>query len=458
VSERALWSWIPIALLAWGVFAMGAARPWGYLPLLIGIATYGTAALLRPGERPLVSRGLLLSLAMITGTVFLQLVPIPSTVLDLLSPARMSIASVNTSSISVDPPATALGLAFVSALVLFFLGLLRTMAADGARRLAAGSVALGTLVALVGILETSTSWGNLYAAAWMRLPPDSMPHGPFSSRNHYAGWMLMTLALTMGYLCARLDDAGLLGGANRQTPARPRHRIGLGSMLVLQCAAFAMAIALVQTRSRAGVACLGLAVGIFGLLLVRHGTSTRVRLLVTSLLLLLPLTGVAVAGVQPIVDRFAADSWWTAHGRLPIWRQAAAIAADFALTGSGFNTYQRIVQLYPSAQLDEPYEAAHNDYLQLAAEGGLLVGVPALAALAFFSVDTRGRLREKATLDASTRWVRVGAVVGLMLIAVQESVEFSLQIPGNAVLFVVLAAIAAHRSPMSITHPVGRTT
>jgi hypothetical protein len=41
--------------------------------------------------------------------------------------------------------------------------------------------------------------------------------------------------------------------------------------------------------------------------------------------------------------------------------------------------------------------------------------------------------------------VRAGATVGLVAIAVQELVDFSLQIPGNAVLFVVLAAIALHR-------------
>jgi hypothetical protein len=46
-----------------------------------------------------------------------------------------------------------------------------------------------------------------------------------------------------------------------------------------------------------------------------------------------------------------------------------------------------------------------------------------------------------------TRWLRLGAVVGLSLIAVQETVDFSLQIPGNAALFVVLAAIAIHRAP-----------
>jgi hypothetical protein len=38
-------------------------------------------------------------------------------------------------------------------------------------------------------------------------------------------------------------------------------------------------------------------------------------------------------------------------------------------------------------------------------------------------------------------------VVGLVAVALQSLVEFSLQMPGNAVLFTVLAAVALHQSP-----------
>ncbi len=47
--------------------------------------------------------------------------------------------------------------------------------------------------------------------------------------------------------------------------------------------------------------------------------------------------------------------------------------------------------------------------------------------------------------DEVTGWLRIGAVAGLAGIAAQSLVEFSLQMPGNTVLFVVLLAIALHR-------------
>jgi len=206
-----------------------------------------------------------------------------------------------------------------------------------------------------------------------------------------------------------------------------------------------MAIAVVQTGSRAGI--LGLAVAILTMsaLLVRRVAAGRARLLVAGPLIVLLLFGIMGAGVQAVVGRFNVDSWSTAHGRLPIWRQAASIARDFPVTGSGLNTYQRIVRFYPTPDLDEPYEGAHNDFLQLAVEGGLLLGLPFLVTVSFLIRETWRRFRESSD-DSVTRWLRTGAVVGLLLIAAQETVEFSLQIPGNAALFVVLAAIAVHRA------------
>jgi hypothetical protein len=49
--------------------------------------------------------------------------------------------------------------------------------------------------------------------------------------------------------------------------------------------------------------------------------------------------------------------------------------------------------------------------------------------------------------SGSSYWIRLGAVTGLIAIALQSTVEFSLQMPGNAALFAVLCGIALHRDP-----------
>jgi len=434
MRDGKVWMASAIVLLGWGVMALGASRPWGYAPLLAGMGALGAATFLTCPDSGLISRGLCLSLASVCAAIACQLIPLPTNVLSVISPATAPLVGRGAAAahpLSISPDATALGLAFIVALGLFFVGTVRLMGRDGAQRMATGLVWLGTAVALVGIAEASTSWPSIYDAAGLPLPPDSTPYGPFSSKNHYAGWMMMALAVTTGYLCASLEQL--------------RQRWS-GRAVVMLCAATTMAVALAQTRSRAGILGLALTVTMMGGLLMRRGTTLRVGILFALPMGLLLLTGIGAAGVQPIAKRFATNSWANAHGRLPIWRQAAAIARDFPITGAGFNTYQRVVTFYPSADLDEPYEGAHNDFLQLAAEGGLLVGIPVLTTIGFFIWDTRRRFRESWS-DGTTDWLRTGAIVGLGLMALQETVDFSLQVPGNAALFVVLAAIAVHRAP-----------
>ena len=431
-----VWIASAIVLLGWGVAALGASQPWGYVPLLSGMSALGAATFLTCPDAG-IGRGLGVSLIGVCLAVACQLIPMPLDVVSTISPAAAPLVSRGAAEhpLSIGPDLTALGLAFIAALGLFFVGMVRLLSRDGAQRMATGLVWLGAAVALVGIAEASTSGPSLYRAAGLPLPPDSTPYGPFSSKNHYAGWMMMALAVTSGYLCAFLEQS-----TQRWS----------GRAIVMMGAATTMAVALAQTRSRAGILGLALTVAMMGGLLMRRGTSLRLGILLAVPMVLVLLTGIGVAGVQPIVKRFSAPSWSSAHGRLPIWRQAAAIARDFPITGSGFNTYQRVVPFYPSAELDEPYEGAHNDFLQLAAEGGLLVGIPVLTTIGFFIWDTRRRFRESWT-DGTTEWLRTGAIVGLVLIAVQETVDFSLQVPGNAALFVVLAAIAVHRAPRPAT-------
>ena len=87
---------------------------------------------------------------------------------------------------------------------------------------------------------------------------------------------------------------------------------------------------------------------------------------------------------------------------------------------------------------------AHSDYLQLAAEGGALLAGAAALLLVLFANEVRRRFRESAA-GSRDYWIRVGAVTGLVSIGLQEAVEFSLQMPANAALFVVLCAVALHR-------------
>jgi hypothetical protein len=65
--------------------------------------------------------------------------------------------------------------------------------------------------------------------------------------------------------------------------------------------------------------------------------------------------------------------------------------------------------------------------------------------VAIFVRDVTRRMGEQRA--TTSWWLRAGAVASLLAMALQESVDFSLQMPGNAALFAAVCAIALHRPP-----------
>ena len=263
VRVDALWSGAAIALLGWGALALGSVRPWGYWPLLAGMTALGAAGLLlrRGDRRRVVDLGLSVSLLAVAAAVVLQLVPLPTSLLRVVSPESASIveawgmAATPTAAespgnwvlghpVSVDPQATALGLVCLGGLGLFFIGSVRTMTSTGVRRLAVGLMGLGTLIALMGIIQKGISPDAIYGA-WE--PSRGTAYGPFPNKNHFAGWMLMALALTMGYLCAIIERVGQAAALKVDWRGRVLWFASaeLGQLIAVGCAATVMAVALV---------------------------------------------------------------------------------------------------------------------------------------------------------------------------------------------------------------------
>jgi O-antigen ligase len=206
-----------------------------------------------------------------------------------------------------------------------------------------------------------------------------------------------------------------------------------------------MALALVMTMSRSGMA--ALAAGLAASAAVvwrghRRAGQSRVWLLAAVFVLL----AVAWIGVDAIVTRFADTSWAEFNVRRGAWADARDIAARFPLTGTGLNTYGTATLLYQQHDLAQHYAQAHNDYLQLWAEGGLLLVLPAIVLIVAGVRVIRRRFVDDVRYSTAW-WARVGAVTGVVSMALQELVEFSLQMPGNAALFVALCALAMHEPP-----------
>jgi O-antigen ligase len=115
--------------------------------------------------------------------------------------------------------------------------------------------------------------------------------------------------------------------------------------------------------------------------------------------------------------------------------------AQRPILGWGLGTFETIYPQFRSFYTNLLVDKAHNDYLQLVAETGLV----GFAIMIWFLVSTFRRAVPKIRNWPSdvNGAVALAAVIGIAGILVHSLVDFNLEIPANALLFYVLCAVAA---------------
>jgi O-Antigen ligase len=442
-----------IAVVVWGALSFGAVYPWGYWPLAAACAGLGAWAVAHGrGWRKLRSTTLAIGLGAVAVAIGLQLVPLPYAAFARLSPAadrfldRYDLAyqfqKPGWHALSISPADTLTVLALFAALSLLLLGLLEVL---GRLRLAwvvSRLVIFGVAMAVFGVVQHAFDIPNQPRVYGFWKPEyGGGPFGPFINRNHFAGWMIMAVPVGFGYVAALVQASWRAQGSGWKRwllwLARPEaSRVALMGFGVI-----AMATSLVLTQSRSGIVGFMLAIGVLTYFIVRQGSRRLGRVL--TIVAAAGLIGIALgwAGIRTTLGRFSHSSYDVSlSGRVGAWRDTQRIIGDFPVFGTGLGTYGIAMLVYQTGARDQIFIQAHNDYLQLAAEGGLLVALPAVAVITIVAGGIRRRFTQDD--DLLTGWIRAGAVAGLVGIAAQSFVDFSLQMPGNTVLLVVLLGLA----------------
>ena len=386
--------------------------------------------------------------------IALQFVPLPGTIVDVISPsARRIWQSLSLTPVtgplplSVDLSSTAWALGVFAGAMSVFAVSRQVFAYGGVRIVARGIATIGLLLSALCLAQDATAHGLMY---WRWSPPFQVapPFGPFLNRNHFATWVVLAVPASLGYLLAH----AAAHGRHRDAPAHWHrgdvpvnwHRALIETLdarsIWLAAAICLMLVGLVASLSRAGMA------GLIVALVAAAYLGSRNRGVPFSGWALAALGFAALAAVIRInpVDlyhRFGAVGV-AAAGRAAIWRATLLVVRDFWPAGTGAGTFETIMLAYQQTPSLFRINAAHNHYLQVAAEGGLLVGVPVAVALVLF---VRAAVAALARDRSGMYLVRVGAFAGLIGAAVQSIWETGLTTPANAVLAAVLAGIVLHR-------------
>lgn len=397
-------------------------------------------------------------LALVLGLV-IQLIPLPAQAVALLSPnadpvrralrfAALGSAPPAWRPLTLDPEATTYALGTVVLGILSFWIARGVFSAGGGTRNFCRALALFGAAAAVAALVQEVLTPRLVLGLMESDARSASPLGAFLNRNHFAGWLLMVATVACGYLIAhlRIHSAYQQGWRNFL-----RQFLSSGAFPTAVSAAITVGV-LIVTLSRSAVAGLG-AAGIAGWRMGRP----RMHVERSHLPTVLGLAGAVMLVVVLFVD---VDGWATrleqsmtpvvgALGRASIWRETLPIIRDFPWTGTGAGTYADAMTHYQqtrvwvgSMQRWAHFNNAHSHYLQVAAEGGLLLGIPAVSCLAFLVALGRRAVRADR---GEMFWVRVGAASGLVGLAVQSLWEVALVMPANAVLCGVLAGLLLYQ-------------
>ena len=439
-----------VALIGLGALAFGAVYPWGYQPLFAAAALVGVVGLFRHGLlREL--RPVAMALACLFVAVAAQLLPVPLATLATLSPSTADLLSqyspafanglVNSSPLSINPRSTGIAVLALGAFSLYLLGLPALLSSRALRRLPQALAVFAVPFALFGIYSREYSNGLVY---WFWPSIDGGGGdlaGSFINRNHFGGWMLMTVCLLIGSLLGQIERAAPGGGTSpNQRRLAWLSTAQASGLLLTGGAVLVAATSLFWAMSRSAMTGLGVAGAAFlWLVSTRRGLGIGRRRLAVTALGLAMFAGVMRRDPVRIVEWFQDER--SLLSRLEAWRDAWDVVRDFPYFGTGLNTFSDAMLFYQQRNPGYHLAQAHNDYLQVLAEGGALVAIPAIIGMVVLARAILANLRV-ARQESRGYWIRAGAAVGLLAIAVQEVFEFSLQIPADALLFCTLAAVA----------------
>jgi O-antigen ligase len=311
-------------------------------------------------------------------------------------------------------------LRFGAYLILFFLSVQAFRTRSDLKKLAWFLILLCFGVSLFGIAQHFTSEGPIY---WVRpLRAGGDPFGPYVNRNHFAGFVELTLPIGLAMLVFR--------GIQRDVYPL----VGL--------LAIVPAGALILSGSRGGIVSFAFEIAVLWLLARTRTSPDRPRFVGIAIVVFAAMALIVWLGAAKALERFASlhIGEVTMSRRVSMIRGAAHIFLDHPIDGAGLGALVAVYPRYETLYDGKLVDHVHNDYIEMLAETGLLGGICGLAFL--WILFRQARTCYAAEQGHFSRALHAGAMAGLCGILLHTFVDFNLHIPSNSLLFLVMAHLA----------------
>jgi O-antigen ligase len=161
--------------------------------------------------------------------------------------------------------------------------------------------------------------------------------------------------------------------------------------------------------------------------------------------------GVIWMGAEPVINRIAtgdpnssdlgkAQTFYSVRGE--IWKNTWTMILDNPLTGVGMGAYETAYPIYTLETGTHGITAqAHNDYLQILADAGL---IGAMIALWFIVALFRAIGRGIRSADPLVSAVALGGGAGVFGLLIHSVFDFNLHLPSHAIVFLFLSMVISH--------------
>ena len=382
-----------VALLIFTPLARGTVKIWSITPFLL--ISYSLIFLWLKSD-----------LASSTGNSYNVSVSLPIAIFGLL--ALLSFV------FSIYKHGSLLALLRLFSYIGIFYLLIKSFTGDMFRKLLGIVVIIGTVLSLYSIFQ----YLDFFEHSWWI--PSQFPAASYVNHNHFAGYLELTIPVTLGFIFSRLEES-------------------IFKKIILILAICIQASVFILTQSRGGWFSLLIAFLVMGVVLIKN-KKIKVKYFSISIILLTMVFGFITFNEKEVLQRVGTIGGavfkhqgleLSLEGRDKIWEGTVGMIKDKPLLGVGIGDFDAGFYRFRPEGFDMRAVYAHNDYLQMAAEMGLLA--PLLMLLIFATIITAGIRQGKHPL-------LLGCAIGVLSLALHGFVDFNFHIPANMLLFTVCAA------------------
>ena len=291
---------------------------------------------------------------------------------------------------------------------------------------------VGVFESLYGMFEFFSGRRHIFYVDWSDWIHSVT--GTFLNRNCFAGYLLMVIPLSIGFFLSREKYRyGRFMGW--------RHRLSSldGKTLLLGFGLILMILALILSASRGGIISLLLSFSLM-IFLFRDPSGREKFSKISVLIFCLAVLWAAWIGLDAVISRFFTAPEAFMRTRWILWAGAYGILKDFPVLGSGLGTFPEVYSMYRSSHILGLDIQAENDFLQLAAEVGVVGIVPLLALFVFLFFKATSGIRSLSP-EEPQRYIGIGGLVGILALMFHSIVQKNLQLPANAFLYTVIWAM-----------------